>query len=757
MAADGVTLVDTLQNIDSLTGGAGTDTLNATLNTAGLVKPVLSSIDNVNIRVTTATGGVDLVAATGTTAVNVNNSTAAANVQNTGAAALGVANQTTAVTFGGSTATALTLNLDTVGTAATDIAIDLGTTTANKATSFVINAKDAHVTFAEAIGGVATTSASVAATGANEITFAAADLASLTSLTVTGAGSADFTGGTLTALKTLTVADGGVKAIINNQTAGQVTVTTGAGVDTVSVSGAGLKSLSAGAGNDAITVGNAAQATLVTAVTAAASAAAVGVLTTAAVAAGTITAAQKTTIDTAAATSVATAATATTTIATAGGVVAATATVDLGVGDDTLTLGSAFAAGATLTGGEGTDTLAMAAANYATVAGGGAYTAAVLAKVTGFETLSISDTLANGASIDVSKIAGITSFKAAAGVATTKAATATNLGANSTVELAGAIANDGALTVSLKTGTTADTMTLILNKDYTDNNDTTIDAVAAAHTVVAADIESLTVQSTGKMAAIATKVDGYKADLVTNTLTLDGSNSLVTVKITGDQALSFTSAAGMTKLATVDGSANTGGVTFNGSAADMTTATTSVAMTITGSATAANDLTGTGHADTITGGAKADTITGGLGADSLNGGAGNDTFVYTAAGESTLVNTDVITGFSANTYGNGTSGATGTGAGTDATKWTGDVLKFTGESAAVKLANIVVTSVQTNAADAQTFLQNLAADATANEFGAALDSSTGKLYVDLDANGTVDSVIILTGVTAITAAAVVLA
>jgi len=86
-------LVDTLQSVDQLNGGAGVDTLNATLDGGALVAPTLSNIENVNVRVTTATGGVDLVGATGVTAVKVNNSTAAANVQNTGAAALGVANQ----------------------------------------------------------------------------------------------------------------------------------------------------------------------------------------------------------------------------------------------------------------------------------------------------------------------------------------------------------------------------------------------------------------------------------------------------------------------------------------------------------------------------------------------------------------------------------------------------------------------------------------------------------------------------------------
>lgn len=103
---------------------------------------------------------------------------------------------------------------------------------------------------------------------------------------------------------------------------------------------------------------------------------------------------------------------------------------------------------------------------------------------------------------------------------------------------------------------------------------------------------------------------------------------------------------------------------------------------------------------------------------------------------------DTIIGFVANTYGNGASGAAGTAAGTDSTKWTGDVIKF--DVAAPQVTAGVKVGVYANAAsDAQTFLQNTAADATANEVGISLDSSTGKLYIDVDSNGTADSVIML--------------
>ena len=185
-----------------------------------------------------------------------------------------------------------------------------------------------------------------------------------------------------------------------------------------------------------------------------------------------------------------------------------------------------------------------------------------------------------------------------------------------------------------------------------------------------------------------------------------------------------------------------------------------IAATVTGSAKA-DTIVGTSKADTISGGEGADTITGAAGADTLSGGAGNDTFVYANVAHSTLVALDTISDFTANTYGNGTSGAAGTGATGTASLRNGDVIKLDitamgFANAAAALVDGAVVSVQSSAADAQTFLQNLGADATAaldNAVGIAFDSSTGRLYIDVDSNGTVDSVIQLTGVTTITAAA----
>ncbi len=645
---------DTIDSLDILDGGKGTDTLSiVTADTNAATTPhapTLTSIENVNVKFLDATA-IDLANATGVETVKVHNSTTGktGTVLNVAGATLSVANQKVGVDFDGSTAEKLNLNFDTVGIAATTtplaaatlITVDLAAgATANKATSFNITAKDAYVNLTENTS-FATTSATIAATGINEIIFTD-DATTLTSVSVTGKGSVDLSGAELSALKTLTAADGGVTVNANGTVL--ETVTTGAGADTITVLTAGLS---------------------------------------------------------------------------------ATATINLGAGDDLLTLAATPAAGATLTAGDGTDTLGMAKASYTTVA---AYSTTNLAKITGFEVLSITDVLATAdAAYDVSKIAGITSFKAADGITTAEAARVFNLGVNSTVELAGAAANDGTLTADLKTNTTADTMTLKLNKDYDDDN-TTADTVTALHTVVAATVETLNVVSTGNnVVTTPTTPTTYKADVLKNTLTLTGSNELTSLVVSGDKELSFTSTAAMTKLATIDASANTAGVTIDAKAA----LATSVALTIKGTA----------KADTITGGALGDTIT---------LGTGNDTVDYSTVGTISKIGTgkfDTITDFIANTVGDVSTGAVK--ANTDSTKWNGDVLKFDAFGAGATAGAKV--DVLASAADATTFLANNAS--VAGGITAALDSTNSNLYVDNTGDGVADFYIHLAGVKTIDAAA----
>lgn len=504
----------------------------------------------------------------------------------------------------------------------------------------------------------------------------------LTKLTVTGAGSLDVSATALTTLTTLTAGDGGVKV---DATGGVLkTVTTGAGADTITAVGATVGTFSLGAGNDKVT-----------AVTSA---------------------------------------------------LAAASSIDLGAGDDTLTLNVAPTAGVTLAGGAGVDTLAVAAATYTSISG---FSAANLAKVTGFEVLSITGAaLADATTYDLSAVAGLTSFQSQ-GVVATKAASVTNVGANSSIILAGATGtNSGTLTVSLKDNTGAsDVLNLTINQDVTDDADGSANSAATGTAkITTTGVETLNVTSTSTLANAGA---GDDLDFATNTLTLS-DDAIVTVKVTGDSAFSFATVASMTKLATIDASALTQGATIDGSLS----AAASAALSIKGSATAANTLTGGAAADTIVGGAKADIIKGGAGGDTLTGGAGNDTFVFTA-GDSTIGTGtfDTITDFKANTYGAGTGGAVDThGAfGVAANKLTGDLIKVAATAAAA--TDTVKTFVATSAADATTFLAN---NMGATTVSAALDSSTGNLYIDNTGDGVADFYIHLTGVTTINAAAILL-
>src|SRR5690606_37338035 len=94
--------------------------------------------------------------------------------------------------------------------------------------------------------------------------------------------------------------------------------------------------------------------------------------------------------------------------------------------------------------------------------------------------------------------------------------------------------------------------------------------------------------------------------------------------------------------------------------------------------------------------------------------------------------------------------ASSAGATADATKLTGDTIQITKAGTG---ANGIVVDVFTNAADSLTFLQN---EAEGNTVVAALDSSTGNLYIDNTGDGVADFFIQLTGVTTLDEAAFVL-
>lgn len=689
-------LIDTLQDVDAVDGGAGTDTLNITALGGATITPALTDVENVNVRFTTLAGSdIDLSSSTGFTTAGISKSTKTGTISSVGSANLSVSNQAVVATFEGSTASTINLTATDYKVTGGHLVVVVDSATADAADALNLTVKNSDLDL-DSTNNDAYTSVTVNATGTNVVTLT--DVAAVaTSVTTTGSGSVDLTNAALTAVKTVTGGDGVLKLDATGNGASSLKVTTGAGDDELTVTGANLTSVSSGGGDDEITVTTALKATSV---------------------------------------------------------------VDAGAGDDEVIFGAAPTALATISGGDGTDIIGFTKADYATVSG---YAAAALAKITGFEVLAITDILtAAGGPYDASTISGVTSFVAAGGVTNAETSSVTELGANATVRLDGAATATGVLAVALETDTADDSITITTNLDYVDNNDTTADDVASLTSAFDTSlIETVNLVSDSNVSLGGAPVAGYVADRVGNVVTLT-NNDLVTLNISGDTAVSITTAAGMTDLETIDASALTGnGPTAFGFAEAVINASAAVGtspdLTIIGSATGGNVLTGGAGDDTITGGANVDQIDGGAGADTINFNSSVtalNILVLSNVDDSTLIDLDVVTGFTPNTQGQGTNGAvTSAGAAAAITDRDGAVIDL---NAVAGGATDLEVTIQANSSDAQTALQNLGSDGNAGWVNVALDTSTSRLFIDVDDDGTVDSVIQLNGVTTIDEAAFVL-
>jgi len=267
-------------------------------------------------------------------------------------------------------------------------------------------------------------------------------------------------------------------------------------------------------------------------------------------------------------------------------------TVDLGAGDDTLTM-SAIGAKHTLTGGDGTDTLKLTQA----VASG----ASTSATVSGWETLNVSD--AGTGTVDMDAFSGVTKviYDAGLGGATTVDDAVTGIEVE--VDVTQTAQN---LTVDLKTDGAADAITL------------TVDAIGAGDnigTINASDAETLTI-------AVDDDTLDATGTLGITSITLGDAT---TVNISGDAATTISGATNPT--APVLTTINAGGMTDNISITGMNLAATGGTVTL-----------GTGD-DTFTVGTA-------NGSDTIDISAGGkDTIVYTALGQSDAAGMDTIVGF----------------------------------------------------------------------------------------------------------------
>jgi len=276
-----------------------------------------------------------------------------------------------------------------------------------------------------------------------------------------------------------------------------------------------------------------------------------------------------------------------------------------GSGNDSFTISGTLAKEMTVVGGEGTDTFNTSNSGYVA-------TDAVLsgANVSGFE---VAAGTINQLAFSNNK------FTSSNGAGTFSKMDATFATAT--------LAADGSYTMTRGTDTATNALTINLTN-----------TAAGTATISVVDEETLTINSAGTTSGIAHTVSLTATDLTT--LTATGSNEL---------QLGTVSATG---IATINAGAHTG------PAFGITASSSTVAMTITGSAGTPSSAGGT--VNNITGGTKSDAITGGAYADSLSGGLGNDTI--TGSGGN-----DTIDGGNGNdviTAGDGTNSLVG-GAGDD--------------------------------------------------------------------------------------------
>ena len=361
---------------------------------------------------------------------------------------------------------------------------------------------------------------------------------------------------------------------------------------------------------------------------------------------------------------------------TVDGVAVASTSISGGAGDDTVTFGTtnALASGDTVSGGDGTDTLAINAASAPNS------TTTAFTRVTGFENLTITDTLANAATADNLTTAYVQAgiAKVTLAAADTNASTVTMEAGAKTVSLSVALGNS--LTV-VDTGiATTDSLTIT-------NSSTTALDVGAGKALTSTGFESVTINTTGAGAA-TTQTYGT----VTITSDTGGTGKLY---VTGSNSIEI-GALATGKL--LDGSGLTGTATLK------QTAQSSSVTTIVGSASAdtlwATSTSTSGTA--ITAGAGADTITAGAGNDNISGGDGNDRIVTANA----LTSTDTISG----------------GDGTDTITWSG-----TSGNADTDFTNVTSVETLTSAAATTAALDKLALAAgvvTYNLFDGGVDTIT---------------------------------
>jgi Ca2+-binding RTX toxin-like protein len=390
---------------------------------------------------------------------------------------------------------------------------------------------------------------------------------------------------------------------------------------------------------------------------------------------------------------------------------------------ENLTMTGASAGAITFTGGNGTDTVVMSSA----ATGDSITTGTGTTTITAGANISYLDTIVGNGKVTLAATALVdVDLQNVTGVATVNSTTGATLGSFSDAAgVATVIALDtGAVDGTTRTnGLTVTTFTPQTDT-WTGGSGNDIFGFNSTGTAVAADtiVGGLGV-NTISIANESSADAGTVGE--STTATLDAISLIQSVVISdgatdnaaGDVTLTIANTSYDQKALTVDASALDAGEVFTFSANGV--AQTDEAFTVTGGG-AADIMTGGAGADSITGGAGADTIDGNTGADTLTGGSGSDTFVY-VAGDSTSVKTDTITDFTT----------------------TVDQLQFT-HTAAGGTVSFTDQGDATSIADGLALLGG-----TPGQY--FFDKTNGKLAIDVDGNGLIqstDTIVNLTGLTA---------
>lgn len=732
--ATGVADVETLTSLDTIDGGAGNDTLNyTTVGGTALPAATISNVETINVVSDgAATADVSGSNITGITTLN-------AKATN-GAVDLDTKSNVTSINV---TGTATTVDIDDAGTGTAATADKLASVSVTGNTGVLTVDSDALTTLSLANTNQNATVSAAAATRAltvnvNAVTGGTIADAEATSLTVNAEGkessgvtlnAAKATGVTINADEKLTVADVNIAAAKNLTVTGD-SATTISATSTVTA----LESVNASASTGGLTI----TPTLGT-----------GVAFTGGAGKDSVS------------------------------LGATTKAIAMGAGDDTVNVTAALGTGGSIDAGEGTDTLSMTSAVAETLSA----TDTFEKSISNFEKVQIgsvaedqTDTV-NLANLDDISYLISAGTDAVGGGTTAGVLAVTNMASGGTFELTGVLNGNASVSVKDAATGTADSLNIKLNNTANTTNVGNL-TVASVETInieatdSSVDTTTLTNPAAASkpnlIAADATKIvvsGNHGVDFTGSTLTkvteLDASGVVATGATTGATAAQIGTAGAVTFSSAVTDKAVT--VTTGNGADVISTASITDATFIASGVTASTISTGAGD-DTITGSAGKDVINAGEGRDTVNSsaeadtitlGAGNDIYVLSSASHTTVSKSDVITDFNANTFGQGTNGAANSaGANTTVANLTGDTINVSAVYDSVNNTGISVF-VASNASDAQTFLQNTGNAGSLTGF--ALDSSTGKLYMDFDSNGTVDSVLTLQGVTTIDEAAFVIA